>query len=78
LRIVFSGKSCPREEKPGGKERMKKRGDQTFLFSLLTLPFVLIEFFEIVRTNKINGKLMQAILWPHDSLLYKKKPIKRS
>jgi hypothetical protein len=29
--IVSPGKSCPMEEK-GGKERMKKRGDQTFLF----------------------------------------------
>jgi hypothetical protein len=32
-RIDFTGKSCPREGK-GGKERMKKRGDQTFLSSL--------------------------------------------
>jgi hypothetical protein len=29
--IVSPGKSCPMEEK-GGKERMKKRGGQTFLF----------------------------------------------
>jgi hypothetical protein len=33
MNLGLSGKSCPREGK-GGKERMKKRGDQTFLSSL--------------------------------------------